>query len=362
MLEVGNIMNITKQGEILISGTTRSNDGLFASKKDNTQENFLLKLNSDKSLAWILYYDGRINTILEKDGIIYTSGVSIDPAFENSSAWIRTYSSLNGILQNEKQFVGNGRDGLCQLALGENNIYLSISSESNNGVFSDNNGSQDIHILKLDYDLALQWSKSFGGSGRESSLSFSFDTSGNNLIACGSTFSQDGIVGPRNNISDAFIIKVDAKDGDLLWSKVLTNDMDDLFGMHAVGIDGSIYISSSWSDNPISFLADIVLLTKLQSEIELSSPNFFDIDIDVLPNPIKHIRELNIESKELFQKEVNLELVDVNGRILYNKNNVFFTAEKMSLDINLELVSGTYFLRIFNSASSITKRIIIATN
>ena len=360
MLDVGDVMHVTKQNEIIISGATRSSDGFFMNKNNNFQENFLLKLNEDKSLAWLIYYEGRINSILEKDGVLFTSGVTQDASLENSLAWIRTLDSQNGNLLNDKQFIGNNNEFRCLIELDENNIYLNISSDSNNGVFSNSNGDNDMHLLKLDFDLELKWSKSFGGEGIDSPQSFSFDDTGNNLLICGSTFSNGGIVGPRNNIVDAFIIKVNKENGELIWSQVLNKDKRDIFGVHVLGNDGSIYVSSSWSDNPNSFLADIVLITKLKSEIEILPLGSFDVDI--LPNPIHHISELNIQSSDLFLRQVNLELVDVHGRILYNKNDFRFTEEKMSLDINLELPSGAYFLRIFNDDLSVTKPIIIAIN
>lgn len=92
-------------------------------------------------------------------------------------------------------------------------------SDSNDGDVSGNHGLRDYWILKLDPLGNLIWEKSLGGSGQDIARSIDVTFDGGYIIA-GYTYSEDGDVTDQVGSSDYWIVKLDV-DGNISWEKSL---------------------------------------------------------------------------------------------------------------------------------------------
>ena len=95
---------------------------------------------------------------------------------------------------------------------------VAATTVSNNGDVTNNHGSNDAWIMKLDAGGNKVWTKLFGGSGDDEALAMIATTDGG-YIFTGSTTSMDGdIIGKTSLDADAWVMKIDAN-GNKVWSK-----------------------------------------------------------------------------------------------------------------------------------------------
>ncbi|GAA4763476.1 MULTISPECIES: T9SS type A sorting domain-containing protein [Flavobacterium] len=79
-----------------------------------------------------------------------------------------------------------------------------------------------------------------------------------------------------------------------------------------------------------------------------------DTDINIYPNPSNGLFAIQINQ---FKGVANLEVVDLNGRVVYSQKDVDFSTEK---SVNLsELQAGIYIVKIKGTVLNLTKKIII---
>jgi len=91
-------------------------------------------------------------------------------------------------------------------------------------------------------------------------------------------------------------------------------------------------------------------LSQLVSSINRFEPNLNEIS--VYPNPF--IETLNIEWESKNLEATDLQIIDMQGRIIWHK-----TALQLPNAINLQgLQPGLYFLKLSQDSTSITKRIL----
>jgi hypothetical protein len=124
--------------------------------------------------------------------------------------WIKTMSGVN--------FEGE-YGGVTEDAAG--NLLVAGGADSSAGL--PNKGGDDFFLAKYDKNGGLKWRKTYGGSGWDSLKSVMVTKSGN-IVAVGSSKSNDGDVPPGDkNIEDAVIMQLDT-DGNIkdikLWGKI----------------------------------------------------------------------------------------------------------------------------------------------
>lgn len=76
--------------------------------------------------------------------------------------------------------------------------------------------------------------------------------------------------------------------------------------------------------------------------------------IEVYPNPTNSLLHVNIKNTDA---KMNLELIDAKGRVVLTKMNFVSSNSKNTIDVS-ELNTGVYVLRLFNSTSVSTFRIV----
>jgi|JI9StandDraft_2_1071091.scaffolds.fasta_scaffold06496_3 gliding motility-associated-like protein len=90
-------------------------------------------------------------------------------------------------------------------------------SDSNDGDVTDNHGSLDILVSKLDANGSVQWSRALGGSEAEFGVSC-IEASDGSIYVMGNTGSTDGDVTGTQGIQDTWVVKLSAE-GTLLWQR-----------------------------------------------------------------------------------------------------------------------------------------------
>lgn len=105
-------------------------------------------------------------------------------------------------------------------------LLIAGYTSSSDGDIGINHGQEDIWLVKISIDGALQWEKTFGGSGNERAAQVLQTTDGGYIIA-GYTDSPDGSSGKNTGDKDAWLIKVD-NTGNIQWQKKYGGPYDDV--------------------------------------------------------------------------------------------------------------------------------------
>jgi len=144
------------------------------------------------------------------------------PNFSGSrQVWIIKFDSALNIKWN-KSFGGGGNDILHAVEPTPDGGYIFIAnSDSGNGQVTDNHGFTDIWVVKLDRDGNIEWKKSYGGTGEETSNDIIVLSDG--YIISGSSGSNDGDVTGNHDatniyLADLWVLRIDFS-GNIIWNK-----------------------------------------------------------------------------------------------------------------------------------------------
>jgi len=148
-----------------------------------------------------------------------------------------------GSLEWQETFRGSGNDyGGSIVQTIDGGFLLAVSTESDDGDFDKNHSDNyDIWLLKLNRNGKLQWKKNFGGSGFDGPSLLSL-TRDRGYVIAGSTSSKDGDVKENNGFNDLLIIKFDSS-GNLRWQKSYGGILDDLGSCIQQTTDGGYIVS-----------------------------------------------------------------------------------------------------------------------
>lgn len=168
----------------------------------------------------------KINSIIQtSDGNYIAAGYSnsndgdVTGAHGGNDCWLVKLDS-NGLLLWQKTFGGTGHEGITKIVQTiDGGFIASASSGSSDGDITNNLGSSDVWIIKLDALGNITWQKSYGGTSVDGSSSIAQTTDGGYIIS-GSSSSYNGNVTGNHGGADAWILKIDAI-GTLVWQKVL---------------------------------------------------------------------------------------------------------------------------------------------
>ena len=173
----------------------------------------LLKLDGNGNIQWQKTYhfsnDNRFNAVqLTSDGGYIVAG-SIYTLYRNyGDVWVLKFDS-NGNNQWQKTYGGSSSEFAYDVKQTIDGGYIVAGKTYSFGA-----GFYDSWILKLDADGAVQWQKTYGGSG-DDSLNSIQQTSDGGYIASGHSTSFNASYQDNN---DLFVLKIDAS-GDIQWQK-----------------------------------------------------------------------------------------------------------------------------------------------
>ena len=299
--EFAGAMRETIDGGFVIAGSSASDD-FDVSKNNGLADVWIIKLNEKGDLEWERSYGGSENDqafSIEQttDNGFIVSGrtrsndgdVGVNKGADD--LWILKLNEL-GNLDWEESYGGSATDQAHQIQQTKDLGFMVIGhAESSDGDVSNNNGSYDIWLLKLNNSGSIEWEETFGGSAPDYGHSISEINEGSYVIA-GASLSKDGDISENKGSEDLWVIKLKPK---------------------SVGVPN------------------------------LNNPPHFS----VYPNPSRGEIFINTE-KAL--NPFNVKVFDSVGKLVYSKNRIRQT-------INMELKQGCYFIHMFNSNFSSTKRI-----
>lgn len=150
----------------------------------------------------------------------------------------------------QKSFGGTGSDYASSvIQTADGGYMISGASNSNNGNVTGNHGNQDYWLLKLNSTGNLQWQKSLGGTGNDYGSSIIQTTDGNYVVA-GTSESNNGNVTGNHGFTDGWVAKLNSDAGIIYWQKSFGGtDYDVINEMIPTTDGGYIFAGSSSSNN-----------------------------------------------------------------------------------------------------------------
>jgi hypothetical protein len=89
---------------------------------------------------------------------------------------------------------------------------------------------------------------------------------------------------------------------------------------------------------------------------DVSLAEFGASDLKIYPNPSQG--NLNIKLSDLLDRRLNIEIVDLSGRLVYS-NSLQTESSSLDLELNLSLTPGLYLINIKGENTSISEKLII---
>jgi len=237
----------TNDGGYIVAGGTES---FGAGGRDV----YILKLNSDGSLAWQKTFDESYvdvaNSIQQTTDGGYIVAVGTESFGAGGYAYILKLNS-DGSLAWQKTFEGGSAYSIQQTTDGG---YIVAGYTNSFGAIY-----RDAYIVKLNSDGSLAWQKTFGGSNWDEAYSIQQTTDGGYIVA-GYTASFGA------GSYDAYVLKL-SSDGSLAWQKTFGgNDHEKAYSIQQTTDSGYIVAGYTWS---FGAGYDDVYILKLDSNGEL---------------------------------------------------------------------------------------------
>ena len=229
---------VTTSGDIVVIGTTYSNDIDGITKTGEEYNAMIFKYDKDGNLLWkksyggsryTSFYDFELTSLDEIVAVGYTYSKDIDGlVVKGETAAIVVKYDKDGNLLWQKSFGGSKSEIFDDILLTKNDEIIAMGSVYSSDIEGvENHGSQDALIVKYDKDGNILWQNSFGGSQRDF-----FDeivlTDNEELIVRGATLSTDIKDFTTNGNYDAILLKYD-KDGNILWQNSFGGSKEDRF-------------------------------------------------------------------------------------------------------------------------------------
>jgi len=216
----------TTDGGYIVAGYT---DSFGAGNLDV----YILKLNSDGSLAWQKTFGGNgddeaYSIQQTTDGGYIVAGYTDSFGAGSYDVYILRLNS-DGSLAWQKTFGGNSRDEA-----------YSIQQTTDGGYIVAGYTGLGVYILKLDSNENLVWGKTFGGGLDDKAYSIQQTTDGGYIVA-GYTWSFG------TGSDDAYVLKLNS-DGSLAWQKTFGGNRDDKAYSVELTTDGGYIVAGyTWS-------------------------------------------------------------------------------------------------------------------
>ncbi len=214
----------TSDGGYVICGTTSSSDGDVNENKGVTDA-LIVKLDVNANVQWTKTVGGSsedfANHIQQTSdgGFIVTGGTfSTDGDITNNQGDLDVMIfklDASGNLSWINTIGGSGLEwGNCIKEASDGTFVSTGATDSNNGDFSQNQGSRDLWFAKLDNGGNLIWNQSYGSSKDEIGNAI-IETPSNGFLVAGHAEFTDGDVSANNGILDVWLINT-TLEGDLV--------------------------------------------------------------------------------------------------------------------------------------------------
>jgi len=204
-------------GGFVMSGASESND-FDITEANGSYDFWALKVNNSGNLEWENTFGGsgieQAQSIVNTDdngylvvGKTNSTDGDISENKGNSDLWIVKVND-GGKMVWEKTFGGsNFEDAESIIQMRDGGFLITGNSKSNDIEVAENFGENDIWVLKIDQNGALEWEKSIGGVN----LDLGFDaveTSSGEIVIVGETSSSDNHISLNKGLRDLVVIKL----------------------------------------------------------------------------------------------------------------------------------------------------------
>ncbi len=252
------IVEISGGGYLLV-GYSKSSDG-DASKNQGFHDNWIIRIDSDGTILWeqSIGFSGHdhANSIIEtKDGGFFITGFLDVSASNGNGNYGKGINNNHGVgefwghkLDSEgkiiwsRYFGGTNNDRSYDVIETINEEFIIVgSTESNDIDISNNFGSYDYWVIKINSQGDLLWEKSYGGSGIDVANSISVLPNKNFLIL-GYSFSNDFQISNSKGESDFWLIEID-KNGNLIKENSFGGSLFDSGQDIVKGPSGSYFLT-----------------------------------------------------------------------------------------------------------------------
>lgn len=248
----------TSDGGYIVVGSSKSSDGDVSSNHGGT-DIWVLKLGQDGSIQWQNSFGGSANELARL--VLQTEDGGYLVAGQTSSSdgdvtgfhgvqdiWLLKLSS-DGALQWQRTLGGSEWDsvyGIQQTEGKKKGFIISGTTQSNDGDVTKNQGNGDVWMIKVNSSGVLEWQKTFGGTSSDAGGQILQTTEGGYMLACESN-SNNGDFPLHYGNSDIWLFKLDTA-GEVQWKKIYGGSDTDGIGSLGQTSDGG-YILAMTTDS-----------------------------------------------------------------------------------------------------------------
>ncbi|MBN8680699.1 MAG: T9SS type A sorting domain-containing protein [Chitinophagales bacterium] len=222
-------LQLRNTNQLMVAGFSLSNDGDFQGGFGAT-EIWLTQMDSLGQVVWRQHYGGtaddRVHSIksIQDQGWVFAGSTNSNNFHVSGNhglrdAWVVKLDST-GSIEWQKCLGGSGYDEAWDIVETSDGGYIVVgNSDSNDGDLLENNGLNDIWIIKLDNNGSLLWQHTYGGSDNERGFAVTCTADGGFILA-GKSFSDDGDVGELLGGYDYWVLKLNYE-GKIEWTRIL---------------------------------------------------------------------------------------------------------------------------------------------
>ena len=244
----------TNDGGYILTGNSYSNDGDITGSYGDS-DYWVVKLDNTGSIVWQKSFGGSdddqassINQTADGGYLIRGETESIDGDITQNNGlydyWLVKIDS-QGEMEWQKTYGGTGDETTRSVQQTIDGGYILVGySNSNDGDITDHNGSPDstdFWVTKLNGLGEIQWKKSLGGTSTDLT-SYVQEIVSEGYIVAGHSRSVDGDVTGNNGNYDFWIVKLDF-DGNSIWQKSYGGSANDEFRSMQQTVDGGFVIA-----------------------------------------------------------------------------------------------------------------------
>lgn len=381
--DVANSVVVTPTGDLVIAGSTSSDDGDFEKMHRGGGDICVLKLTSNGNVIWKRTYGGSSMESCEmiaisKDGEYALAGFtnSIDGDFTRTDVpggldiYVLVIDASGNIVK-KLTTGGSSSDDVRSIASTPDGGYLIAgATRSNDLIFRDiNKGQFDAFIIQLGADLNPVWVKTAGGASGDDGARMIAPLAGGGCVLTGSTKSNDlDFNGMNKGASDCFIMKL-TSDGTRRWIRTFGGSSVDDPNTILPTVDGGFVVVGITQSNDHTFAGmargnDDMFIIKLDSNGNTQSTSSVrNIKnsvraITIFPNPVVVSSTVRFEVDQ--PAPLRIEIVNTLGEVIRVLRDAHVGVGTHFETLNTEgLTSGAYLLRITTSERSSSTMIMV---
>ncbi|MEL6811217.1 MAG: hypothetical protein AAFP76_07775 [Bacteroidota bacterium] len=255
-------ISTTADGGYIISGGTRSSDGDVTTGNAGFVDYWILKIDATGGKIWDRTFgfsgEDRANKVFQtKDGGYLVSGffdVTASGGAGNDGRrhaggefWTIKLNAAGNYMW--RRYYGGFKDDRSYDAVetSDGGYFIIGTTESVDGDVTDNKGSYDFWIVKINANGDRLWSKSYGGSEIDTGYAITATEDGNFMFVGDSRSSDQDITNPKGN-ADLWVVKF-GPSGNIIWQKSLGGSQFDSARSIEALSDGNYLISGATRSN-----------------------------------------------------------------------------------------------------------------